>query len=459
MAIDTKKAAGAVLDRREHYETAEDYYDGNVPETFASAKLRLAVRSTGYSSVLNYCRPVVDAVNDRMEIASISAKSDKATNAIKTVWDNNELTLEAQEIHRRTLVYGDCYVIVWPDPDSGEVQVAYNSPKNMTLVYDPENPRKKLYAVKVWHTDDNTVRMDIYTKEAIAKYEAQSSMLTEGLNWRTIEIVENPFNEIPVFHFRTHRPYGRPEHFDGYDTQNAVNKLFITAMHTVDYQGAPQRYALAQMDDSALADWDEDSADRQNIEAMKSGPGELWYMKGVGSVGEFKPADPATFWDPIQDSVRAMAAVTNTPLHYFEKSNLQTGNALRAAEAPLLKKVGDRQISFGATWSELFKFVLKIEGISASGIQVYWKTLESLDEVERWDVILKKINAGLSRRQSLREGGYPDKDIDKIFEEREAEAAAGLDYQRAPQARTNTNADETNTVETDVDSERNGTNG
>lgn len=458
MAINTKSAVAEILDRRRHYEIALDYYEGRVPETFASAKLKRAFKVTGDSSRLNFCRPVVDAVNDRLEIADISAKSEKATNAIKKVWDDNELSLEAQEIHRRTLVYGDCYVIVWPNPETGEIEVGYNSPTDMVMVYDPENPRKKLYAVKIWMPDEQTTRMDLYTREAIYRYSARAAFLTEGLNWDLVETVDNPFGEIPVFHFRTHRPFGRPEHYDGYDTQNAINKLFVTSMFTVDYQGAPQRYALAQMDDSQLSDWDEDSSDRQNIEAMKSGPGQLWYMKGVAQVGEFKPADPATFWDPIHDSINSMAALTGTPLHYFERTNLQTGNALRASEAPLLKKVGDRQISFGATWTELFKFVLKVEKVNSAGLQVYWKTLESLDEVERWDVTLKKINAGLSYRQALREGGYSDKAIDKIMTERQEEYAMGLYYQRAPQARQSTQ-NETNAVVDNSNPERNGTDG
>jgi len=458
MAIDTKSAVAEIVARRGYYKTALDYYEGRVPETFASAKLRQAFRATGEYSRLNFCRPVVDAVNDRLEIATISAKSEKATATIQRIWENNELTLEAQEIHRRALVFGDCYVIVWPDPESGELQVAYNAPTDMVMVYDPENPRKKLYAVKTWMPDKQHIRMDVYTKDSINRYSAQSGYLTDGLNWQEIDTIENPFGEIPVFHFRTHRPFGRPEHFDGYDTQNAINKLFVTSLFTVDYQGAPQRYALALMDDSQLSEWDEDSSDRQNIEAMRSGPGELWYMKGVSQVGEFKPADPSNFWNPIHDSINAMAALTSTPLHYFERTNLQTGNALRAAEAPLLKKVGDRQISFGATWAEMFRFALKIEKINSAGIQVYWKTLESLDEVERWDVTLKKINAGLSYRQALIEGGYPPEQVDRIMQERQEEFKMGLYYQRAPQARQST-ANETNAVEDNSNPERNGTNG
>lgn len=452
-----KEQVAAVLDRRAYYEEAEDYYEGNVAETFATAKLRRAFRTTGDRSRLNFCRSVVDAVSDRLEIASITGDSQRATDVVGKVWQNNELDLEAQEIHRRALTYGDCYVAVWPDED-GELQISYNSPKSMALVYDPENPRKKLYAVKMWvqpRVDrPGQTRMNIYTAEKVTKYVCDSDEVTEGSQWFPIGSVDNPWGEVPVFHFRTRRPFGRPEHYDGYDAQNAINKLFITNMFTIDYQGAPQRYALSAIGDSELSDFNEGDTDRENVGALKNGPGELWYLKGVTSVGEFKPADPRNFWEPIQSTLRAMASLTGTPLHYFEKNaNIPSGNALRTAEGPLLKKVLDREASFGQTWRELFRFVLKIEGVS-SDVQVFWKAVESLDELERWDVALKKINSGLSHRQALREGGYSEEAIEQILAERKEEletqgsfyARKDGSLDRKPEVRVNVSQDETQPV-------------
>lgn len=440
-----KEQVAAVLGRRATYEEAEAYYEGNVAETFATYRLRRAFRTTGDRSRLNYCRSVVDAVSDRLEIASIRGESERANAVIDRIWKNNELNLESAEIHRNALTFGDCYVAVWPDED-GELQVSYNSPKNMALVYDPENPRKKLYAVKMWlepRPDGKAgrTRMNVYTADRITKYVTDSELVTEGSQWTATGSVDNPWGEVPVFHFRTHRPFGRPEHKDAYDAQNSINKLFITNMFTIDYQGAPQRYALSTVGDSEITDFNEGDTDRENISALRNGPGELWYLKGVNAVGEFKPADPKNFWDPIKATVEAMAALTNTPLHYFQRGTLPSGNSLRTAEGPLLKKVKDREQSFGQTWRELMRFILKIEGV-AGDVQVFWQAIESLDELERWDVALKKINAGLSHRQALREGGYGEDQIEQVMEEREAEAAAGLYYQRSPQTRVNTSHDE-----------------
>lgn len=441
---------GSVTDRAQRYKEAEDYYDGNVAESFASAKLRRVLAKTGHTGTQNYCRIVVDAVLNRLEIANVVCDNDAAQSLINEVWLNNELGLEANEVHRRALEYGDCYALVWPDED-GAWRISYNSPRTTALVYDPENPHKKLYAVKMWkeHTDlyDTTparTRMNVYTADAIYKFRAEGEEVTVGTNWESIGTEENPFGEIPVFHFRTHRPYGKPEHYEAYGAQNDINKLIATHMFTVDYQGAPQRYALSMQGDQDAVDFGDDETERENLNSLTSEPGSLWYLKGIHGVGQFQPADPKVFWEPVLRLKESIAALTDTPYHYIERgfAGIAGGEGLRVSEAPLLKKVADRQTSFGVTWREIFRFILRHEGMAETQLEVKWNLVESLDALGKWDVMLKKINAGLSHQQALREEGYTEPEIEKIMAERAEEAAQGAYYQRKPEARISTEDNE-----------------
>lgn len=437
----------AFLDDLPHYQEAVDYYEGEVPETFATAKLRRAFQVTGERSRMNFCRPVVNAVSQRLELASISGTTKAATAKIDEIWQLNNLGLEADDLHRTVCTYGDAYMMAWPD-EEGQVLVSVNTPLTTKLFYDPENPRRKSHAIKIWRVDEDSHRMNIYTVDSVKKFVAKVKQVNKNTEWLLISEEDNPFDVIPVFHFRTERPYGRPEHKDAYDCQNAINKLFITNMFTIDYQGAPQRYALSNFDNtSEMRDFQEGDTDRENVGSLQNGPGQLWYLEGVNSVGEFKPADPDVFWGPIKDTVRAMASLTNTPLHYFEKTgNVPSGEALRVAESPLMKKVKTRQESLAPSWRELFLFLLSESGIN-SDVQVKWHAVESMDSLDQWDVILKKINAGLSHRQALREAGYDEELIQKIMEERREEKAEGSYYQRAPEVRVSTTNNETNEVD------------
>lgn len=419
---DLKYAVDTILDRQTGYDLAEAYYDGTVAEPFASRTFA-RLFGAGEDYRLNYARTVVDAVNNRIEIAAVLGTTNAANKKLNTIWEANELGLDANEIHKRTLIYGDCYAIVWPDAN-GDVEISYNSPKGMTLVYDEESPRTKSYAAKMWTEKYSnaltktaeTTRLNLYYADRIEKYRTQGSTISGDNNWQFIESVENPFGEVPVFHFRTSRPFGTPEHKDAWGPQDMINKLVANHMTSVDYQGAPQRYALTAAGADTEADvFDEDDTERENLDALRNGPGELWYLKGVTSVGQFSPADAKQFLEPIYAYTRAMASLTNTPLHYFERTgNVPSGEALRTAEAPLIKKVTDREISLASTWRDLFRFALRIEGIKAD-VQIKWRDVESIDSLDTWEVAIKKKAVGVPLSHILEEMGY-DKELAAALE-------------------------------------------
>jgi hypothetical protein len=189
-------------------------------------------------------------------------------------------------------------------------------------------------------------------------------------------------------------------------------------MLTVDYQGAPQRYALTTGGNVAeMDDFSEGDTARENIGALKNGPGELWYLQGVQTVGQFPAAEPKTFTEPVNEFVNQMAAITSTPTHYFQKGTyVSSGQALRAAEAPLVKKVKNRQLALESTWRDLFLFMLKIEGITAI-IDIDWAEAEIVDEVDQWDVAVRKKSVGMPLEQILLELGYDPELATQISDE------------------------------------------
>lgn len=418
---DIKKAVDAIVNNRNAYLMADAYYEGTESEVFPNQKwYRLLANNSDFR--FNFSRTVVDSVLNRLEIANIMGTDDSANQKINEIWESNDLEIDADEIHRRALVFGSAYGIVWTD-SFGQVTINYNSPLTTVLIYDDENPRVKRFGAKLWQTEDaqekKIAKLNMYYPDRIEKYSMFGeieNIVSDGAFVLT-EVIDNPWGEIPVFHFRTAKQYGRPEHIDAYGPQDAINKMITTHMTTVDYQGAPQRYALAGGGNSAeFEDFDEAGTVEENLGRLKNGPGELWYLNGVSSVGEFSPADYKVFTEPVKDFVRSMASITNTPLHYFEKSgNIPSGEALRTAESPLLKKVEDRQISFGNTWRDMFRFILRIEGID-SDVQVKWQSVESMDSLDSWEVAVKKRVVGVSLEQVLVEMGYDLEVAQRIVE-------------------------------------------
>jgi hypothetical protein len=417
---DIKKALESIIAKREAYKQAEAYYEGQNEEIFTHQRWFRLFRNERSTFRFNFSKTVVDAVHNRLEIEQVETTTPEGDNYINQIWEQTDLKLDINEIHKNTLVYGDCYAIVWPDMQ-GNLAIDYNSPMNTTIIYDQENPRVKSFAAKMWQITDaaerKILKVNLYYADRIEKYEVLGDLdtVTLGNNFQIVETVTNPWNEIPVFHFRTNKPYGRPEHADAFGPQDAINKLISTHMYTVDYQGAPQRYALANGGNSnEFDDFSEDDTARENLGALQNGPGQLWYLQGVSAVGQFPAADPATFTNPVNEFVADMAAITSTPVHYFSSTQyLPSGQALRVAEAPLFKKVLNRQLALGSTWRDLFKFMLKIEGIVAD-VDIDWKSPESIDSLDQWDIAVRKKSVGVPLEQILLELGY-DPEIAKLI--------------------------------------------
>lgn len=450
------------------YHRAEMYYEATNPEFFASIRLRRALERTGITFRFNIAKTPVDVMADRLDINAVEVPDDERANEIlQQIWASNLMELESTNIHRRTGEFGDAYLMVWPsdlDPseidesfeqvdeeqaessfDFQPVDMFYNSAKTTRLVYDVDNPTRKKYAIKKWTMPAQLgmkakppTRVNIYYPDRIEKYiTTPNSKGNNRRDWvRYTEEddgqwpAENPFGEIPVFHFRTGTPYGDPEHRAAYGPQDAINKLIITHAATIDYHGFPQRYFLADptRGSDELADFNTSDdinrfEDTGHDATLRAGPGEVWWLNGVRQAGQFNPPDPQVFLAPLETYVRMMAQVTQTPLHYFDPQTYTrlppSGESIRAAEVPLLKKVRRRQIIYGRSWEEVTRFVLKVatwnsaEGvITNAAVATRWTPAATIDDYIGWQMMKIKQDLGVPPRQTLMEAGYAEEQVD-----------------------------------------------
>lgn len=457
---DCTEGYAAHVDAEPGYTEAHDYYTGAVAEVFASRALRRALRKTGDRFKMNVIRSVPDSVADRLEVMSAVVVTDAAEEAtaprgkspaqvqLDRIVEANALDRELPNLWHRVSELGDAYLLVWDGKEEGDAPVVnYLPPTTMRIVYDRDNPRHKRFACHMWPEKralGEVTRMNLLYADRVERWETKVGMKPDDpAAWVPSLLedddpdswtAENPHGAVPVFHFRNATPYGEPEHLNGYGAQDAVNKIVIAHMSTIDFHLAPQRYALLDSsgegedaDDFDLDVGFDDEAEepktpeeREGRKGLRSGAGEVWWLKGVNEVGQFAPADADTFTKPATFYLRMMAQLTNTPLHIVDESNDEpSGEARRRKEGPLVKKVKDRQQMYGAELEAAYAFALKVAGLGDRRVAVSWAPAEIVSDAEGWATIKGKIEAGVPVRQALTEAGYTREQVDKWFPEGE----------------------------------------
>lgn len=436
----------AVAEIRAHspeYTRGWDYYQGDIPEVFVSAAVKRALKGEVCEFDVNLARRPVDAVLDRMRIVSVSVpQAEDATRwLVDTVLTPARFDRLSKRVHRHAAAQGDAYVTVWPNA-AGDVRMHFNGPGTTRVIYSEEDEQVKEYAARLWcegRGDKRIFRADLYYTDRIERYATRAGMKGDGYTeWEQYtdgaELLSgglsgaewdehteegeawplpNPFGVIPVFHFRTDVPFGRPLHKGAYGAQNAITKLSATLMSTIDFQGFPQRYKLlhpptANDASAAAIDWDGDDTANPSAErsGLTAGAGTIWDLDAK-SVGQFDPADVEAFLKPLSFYARAMAASTATPLRFFEPSgDVPSGESLRADDAPLAHRIADLEELFGEVWQEALTFAAVVAGRPLPEVDIQWSPVQTVDDEEGWRTVQLKQAAGVPVKQTLTEAGY-----------------------------------------------------
>jgi hypothetical protein len=487
-------------DARPAYERALAFYDGKVEEIYSSAKITRLLMKFGLNNFdnFNFAHIPVDAVANKLSIIAVSADDEsdesEADTTLEDLWDYNELAEESRIAHRKAGVYGDYYMMVWPVIGDEEDYVAKKTPKELadmlgeygdltinqpepeevtakTIVavdmtfhdplttrvfYSTENPLKKSFAIRSWtegEKDRLLTRANLYYPDRIERYVYEGKPPRNRYaqtKWKAFhqdgepEVLNNPFGEIPFFHFRNDRPYGKPDHINAYGPQLAINKLVTSHLATVDFQSFPQRYGLMDptadqagsqgADFNPFAPEDEDDPEFDDNESQLSAdPSAFWDLKGYKAVGQFQPANPDAYLKPFDRYVKAMSQVTDTPMHYFAKDSTDrppSGEMLRVANEPIDAKAEERQETYGSTWRKALEFALDMMGVNTERINISWRPVETVTDKTGWETVNLQQLAGVPKDVSLVWAGNPPEQVAQWMQEEEerklAEAEEGL---------------------------------
>jgi hypothetical protein len=421
-----------LCEARPGYLKAEAFYAGDYEEVYASEKVARMLAKSGLNNLdkFNFAKLPVDAVANRLRISNVTTEDDAANAELATIRKRNELDQELPGLHRKASTCGDTYMMVWPAMDEkgnvAGVDMFHNGPQTVRVIYDAEHPLKKAFAIKSWTVGcgrDQHTRATLYYPDRIERWIYKGKWSKKNL-WEPYDEdgqpseIPNPYGEVPIFHYRNQRPYGLPEHQGAYGPQSAITKSVVSHLGTLDFNSVPQRYGLIDpaVDQSGTqSDWDpehphdedDDPEDTLNTSQLRNDPGEMWLLQGMKGVGQFDAAQPDVYLKPFDRYIKAMAQLTETPMHIFDSTgDAVSGKSRREANAPLTAKAKDRQDSYGSTHEAAFTFALRILGYDDVTVTVQWEPAEVVSDAEGWQTVKAKIDSGVPRETALVEAGY-----------------------------------------------------
>lgn len=429
------------------YLEASEYVTGNVPEVFASNRIRKIIARTGDRYKFALASTPVRVLTNRVQLTGVTTGTETGDQLIASVRAANLMQLLEPEVHAAMFEFGDAYLFSWPIFDDTDqvtgLKVLYHSPETVRAIYSDDDPTLLLHVIRSWTegTGDQKVRRaDLYYdattddtgQEQRARIERWTTLPGADAKGHTPDawthyvedeqedwLIEHDYG-MPWSHFRNGTPYGTPEHALAYGCQDAITKMLITQLTTTDSHGWPQRYGLvapeAVLDQNTDdPDW-EDDADADDTGAPiggvstgeRTGPGTMQTLTGMAEVGQFQAADPSVFMTPVDVYVRLMAQLTDTPLWDFDPAREQpSGVSRQRAEAPLIAKILHREAYLTATWTTFWARALALLGQpDPITVALSWAPAYRIDDVEGLQALEAKRNLGVPVEHLLIEAGY-----------------------------------------------------
>ena len=431
---DLDRALKALSDKLGTYEDTWNYYDGDQPLMYTAKRLRDIFQKLEMATfVENWCAVIIDAANDRINLDGISVDNGEADKALKDLWEDLGVNLEADDAHEAALVIGESYIMVWKDEDADQVDIVYNDPRLVHLFYEPANPKAKRYGAKWWVDDEDRLRITLYYKDRLEYYRSSKNVksvtsikhlepysptgdTTE--DGEVNNIVFHDFDQIPIFHYRLERRKVKGDIVNVIPLQNAINKLVTDMMVAAEFGAFPQRWAITDAD----------------IGDLKNAPNEVWWIPsgdGTGqqsSVGQFRSVDLNVFIKAVDHLASSAAIISRTPKHFlFQQGGDPSGEALVAMEAPLNKRCSDHIERFTPVWKEVAQFALKLMGkdVDKKDISVNFARVETIQPKSEADIRQVGRTSGIPLKTLLRDEGKDEAWIEQMEKDKKEAMEAG----------------------------------
>lgn len=400
----------------------DSYYRGYPPMPQEPKRLTRKFRELVEMSRSNWCGLVVDVVNERLIVGSISSTANSIQDkAAWQWWNTNNMDGVSPQIHCAALKYGICYVAVWPGTKGPVIR---GEPPTTTYVRYNADTDEPVAAIRVWQDNQiPAVHADLTLPDYQFHLTARDAVLNEpslydpaGLMRKSVTVdltdvqwefrleadrppVErNPMGRVPYVKMLTD-----PDLAGGYSSelsglepiQDRINRTNFDRLLAQSFQSFPRAWVTG-------VETPTNPQTGKPVEPFDAAVDRIWTFENDNAkVGQLDPAELGGYIQANTSDVQALATQSRTPPHYLISGMgmFPSGESVRATEYGLSRKVQARQQSYGDAWSD----VLRLCGAAANnkrlandlGLTVVWKDVEARSESEIVDALIKMGTLGV----------------------------------------------------------------
>lgn len=391
-----------------------------------------------FTVMVNWPRVTVDAIEQRLDVTGFRMPgSDSADSALWDVWQYNNLDEGAGFAHTDALAIGRSYVCVGTNDDDDQFPiVTVESPAEMVAIRDPRT-RAVTSALRLYgERDFNGVIFD--NRATLYLPNSTRWLILDNGSW--VDEVDPDVHNLglpPVVPFvnrnRATRDITRnelegvSEMADVIPIADSASRAITNAQLATETVAVPQKYVLGM----SKGDFVDESGNP--LPVWQAYFGSVWANSGKKTdveVGQLPSADLANFETMVAMYARIASGVSSLPIEYFgyETNNPPSADGQRAGETRLIKKAERKQVSFGNSWEDVQRLVLRFQtgewDDNARRMETLWRDAGTPTVAQVTDAVVKEYQSGLSDWETAQESlGRSPETIARMKTRREADMA------------------------------------
>lgn len=405
------------------------WHAGNPPAPTAVETARVAFKEFEEEAVTNFAELITGSLRERMSVREIrtALSGEDLDDDAWGYWIANNLTVEMASIIETFLWAGDAFAMVGKDPETDDVTVTAEDPRDVVTFHNPANQSQIRAGVKFLRDSDEgrdyailmlpggTIDGQSFNARRFVAYkpiegDGAAEFSEDSWSWDIeqggVEGDELNHKLVPLVRFRNRNGLGEFE--PHLKILRRINRSVFQLTVIVMYQAYKQRAVILDEEDDEIRVQDgfKNEIGLGDLDdALTSDPGSWFLLPRGAKIWESTQTDVQGILSAIKDDVMRLAAVTRRPMAIFAPDN-QAAEGAKFTREGLTFSTEDKITRATQGIVDLFHLIFltagDVERANKRGIIVGWMPTERHSLTEKASATAQASTV-LPKRTILRE--------------------------------------------------------